>query len=72
MATERRCCYCSFEEHLSTDIQCPVVGIGVPYDNAGLIDTYETLRTALNFYGPDDESSARSTAAPNAQCRAAQ
>lgn len=64
MATERQCCYCSYEEHLSTDIQCPVVGIGVPCSNAGLIETYGTLAAALKFYGLDGGSSSRSAAAP--------
>lgn len=72
MQTERQCCQCGYEEHLSTDIQCPVIGIGEPLDNAGLIEKYGTLEAALKFYGLDDESLARSTATPEAPYRAAQ
>ena len=71
MPTEGQCCcYCSYEEHLSTDIQCPVIGIGEPLDNAGLIEKYGTLEAALKFYGLDNESLARSAAASKALYRA--
>lgn len=69
MPTEGQCCYCSCEEHLSTDIQCPVIGIGEALDNAGLIEKYGTLEAALKFYALDDESLARNTTTSEALYR---
>ena len=67
MATEKQCCYCSYEEHLSTDIQCPVVGIGEPLDNASLLAKYGTLEAALKSHGLRDELAANDVAKPGAQ-----
>lgn len=63
MPTEGLCVHCSYEEHLSTDIQCPVVGIGEPLDNASLLEKHGTLEAAQKFYGLDDNSLARDRAA---------
>ena len=45
------CFYCGFDQHLSTDIQCPVVGIGDIVDNQLLLEMYGTLEAALEVYG---------------------
>ncbi len=70
MPAEGHCFYCSYKEHLSADIQCPVIGIGEPLDNASLLEKHGTLEAALKFYRLDDESLARSAAASEALYRA--
>jgi hypothetical protein len=46
-----RCIYCGYEQHLSVDIRCPVVGIGETLDNQQLLATYGTLEAALQAHG---------------------
>jgi hypothetical protein len=46
-----QCIYCGYEQHLSIDIQCPVVGIGETLDNQQLLAKYGTLEAALQAHG---------------------
>jgi hypothetical protein len=48
---DTRCIYCGYEEHLSIDIQCPVVGVGERLDNQQLLAKYGTLEAALQAHG---------------------
>jgi hypothetical protein len=45
------CSYCGYEEHLSIDIQCPVIGNGERLDNQQLLAKYGTLEAALQAHG---------------------
>jgi hypothetical protein len=40
------CFFCGYEKHLSTDYQCPVVGIGEPIDNDQLLERYDSTENA--------------------------
>ena len=48
---DSRCFYCHYEEHLATDIQCPVIGIGETCINAELHERYGTVEAAYVAYG---------------------
>lgn len=70
MTNQEQCPYCSYEKHLSTDIQCPVVGVGEPLDNEGLLKRFGTLEAALTFYGLGDEPAACDVMASGAHINA--
>ncbi len=48
---DKRCFYCHYEEHLATDIQCPVIGVGETCTNAELLERYGTVEAAYRAYG---------------------
>ncbi len=48
---DNRCFYCHYEEHLATDIQCPVIGVGETCTNAELLERYGTVEAAYRAYG---------------------
>ncbi len=57
----RLCEFCGYEDHLSPDYQCPVIGVGEAITNAQVLERYGSAANAealLGFpFGPESAAS---------------